>query len=153
MKYKIDWIERDSYGNLKASVTREDGSKELNINLGKEFNDKGIMAGHEVYAKEWKSPKNGKLYLFEEKVPTEGRTAHPGANSAFKTKLIEEAQQNKAKNIAEAQDRSAWMWAKNNASMLLQTRVNGLTEDQIANKVLDLATKIYNGEPTEPFND
>jgi len=64
---------------------------------------------------------------------------------------IAEAQSEKAKNIALAQDRSAWMWAKTNASTLLGTGA-GTNNDEIAERVLDLATKIYNGEPNSPFN-
>lgn len=63
------------------------------------------------------------------------------------------AQENKARQIAQAQDRSAWMWAKNNASELLSGVLShDLTHEERAEEVLKLATKIYNGEPTEPFN-
>lgn len=65
--------------------------------------------------------------------------------------MISEAQDVKAKNIAAAQDRSAWMWAKNNASTLYGDSLYNRPNEDIALLVLDLATKIYNGEPTEPF--
>lgn len=81
-------------------------------------------------------------------------TANRGAGlSAMKNASIEKFQNNKATQIAEAQDRSAWMWAKTNASTLLATQmIQGLSQDKIAEMVIGLATKIYNGEPTEPFN-
>ncbi len=74
-----------------------------------------------------------------------------------KSSQIAEAQHNKAEQIAQAQDRSAWMWAKNNASLLIaeiikfEMRQPSYDEDEIAKRVLSLATKIYNGEPVTPF--
>lgn len=75
-----------------------------------------------------------------------------GAN--FKSAQTKEFMDIKAKNIAQAQDRSAWMWAKTNASTLIAGTPHTNTPElqEIADKVLTLATKIYNGEPTEPFN-
>lgn len=76
------------------------------------------------------------------------------AGSNFKTQQIEKAMDKKADQIAKAQDRSAWMWAKINASTLLAqnnlAKTAGIQE--LADVVLELATKIYNGEPTEPFS-
>ncbi len=62
-------------------------------------------------------------------------------------------QNRKADSIKAAQDRSSWMWAKNNASELLAKRgwTKGVDLDVMANEVIELATKIYNGEPTTPF--
>ncbi len=75
-----------------------------------------------------------------------------GSFQANKTVSIDKAMDKKATNIKEAQDRSAWMWAKTNACTLLGDRMKEwLNQDDIANEVLSLATKIYNGEPTEPF--
>ena len=68
---------------------------------------------------------------------------------------IAEAQTEKAKNIALAQDRSAWMWAKTNASTIITSPNlrDGETSsaEEMVDKMIKLATKIYNAEPTEPF--
>lgn len=72
---------------------------------------------------------------------------------------IAEAQANKAQQISQAQDRSAWMWAKNNAALLIANNEHynkrrteeGMDLDVISNLVIELATKIYNGELKEPF--
>jgi hypothetical protein len=70
-----------------------------------------------------------------------------------KANLISEAQQRKEQSIAAAQDRTAWMWAKNNASELLAgTFTSEVSNSYITECVIELATKIYNGEPTEPFS-
>ncbi len=78
-----------------------------------------------------------------------------GAYKAIQKADIAEAQQTKAKNIAEAQDRSAWMWAKTNASTILtspQLRDSEYSSaDEMVEKLIKLATKIYNAEPLEPF--
>lgn len=71
--------------------------------------------------------------------------------------MISEAQDVKAKNIAAAQDRSAWMWAKNNASTLVAEMIKieihqpSYDDTNVLDRVIDLATKIYNSEPQEPF--
>lgn len=102
MKYKIEWIESDKYGNKKVSVSREDGSKILSAELGKEYKDMEVMAGHEINANEWKSPKNGKIYLF---IAKDGETSNGGARGAFKGKVIEEAQVRKNEFIGKTLDR------------------------------------------------
>ncbi len=74
---------------------------------------------------------------------------------AFKSAQIEKAMDKKADQIAKAQDRSAWMWAKTNASTILAPNyaINGRPPvNVIADEVIRLATLIYNGEPTEPFS-
>lgn len=86
--------------------------------------------------------------------PDEAQKPRGGASTAFKSAQIAEAQEKKAQSIAQAQDKSAWMWAKNNASTLLAAdpgRINGMDKDEIIEWVIDLATKIYNSEPLEPF--
>lgn len=76
-----------------------------------------------------------------------------GATGAFRTKQIAESMQVKAENIRAAQDRSAWMWSKTNASTLLADgRFQGMSLDSITDAVIRLATKIYNAEPIEPFS-
>lgn len=95
-------------------------------------------------------------------LPTKVRTPYAGARGASQG-MITKAMETKAHNIAAAQDRSAWMWAKNNATTLL-SNYKGLYEDVdfqkgkklpdvvMADAVIRLATKIYNGEPVEPFS-
>ena len=76
------------------------------------------------------------------------------ANAEVVSKSVEKAQEVKAKNIAQAQDRSAWMWAKTNATTIITSSnlKDGETSsaEEMVDKMLALATKIYNGEP-EPF--
>lgn len=71
-----------------------------------------------------------------------------------KEKGIAEAQERKARQIYEAQDRSAWMWARTSAANLIANHpaYKFFSEDKIVELVEELATKIYNMEPTEPFN-
>lgn len=71
-----------------------------------------------------------------------------------KADMVAVAQDKKAQNIAQAQDRSAWMWAKNNAAMLIANSpaLKTMNKEKMADAVIDLATLIYNGEPTEPFS-
>lgn len=86
--------------------------------------------------------------------------AKPKASGGFakhlteeKKQAIAEAQQNKAKQIEQAQDRSAWMWSKTNASTLIanSNKYKDLDIDELADLVQSLATKIYNSEPITPF--
>lgn len=73
---------------------------------------------------------------------------------AAKEKSIEKAQENKNRNIQAAQDRSAWMWAKNNAVMLIANHdsYKFVSINEMERTIEDLATKIYNFEPITPFN-
>lgn len=85
--------------------------------------------------------------------PTRGT----GNGGAFKTAQIEKAMDKKADQIAKAQDRSAWMWSKTNAATLIAATINsnssGVVADRmLSERVIRLATLIYNGEPTEPFS-
>lgn len=79
-----------------------------------------------------------------------------GAYKAVQKADIAEAQAVKAKNIAQAQDRSAWMWAKTNATTIVSSPNlrdgETSTAEEMVEKVIELATKIYNAEPLEPFN-
>lgn len=69
-----------------------------------------------------------------------------------KNGMIEVAQDRKAQNIKEAQDRSAWMWAKNNAAELMRLVPVPFEDDpKMVDRLHSLATKIYNLEPIEPF--
>ncbi len=53
-----------------------------------------------------------------------------------------------SENVEKAQDRTAWMWAKNNASTLLANKpeIAGASAENIANAVIKLASLIYKGE-------
>lgn len=71
-----------------------------------------------------------------------------------KEKVINEAMDKKNQNIQAAQDRSAWMWAKTNASSLIASPAymeKNLSIPELEERVLKLATLIYNGEPQTPF--
>lgn len=67
----------------------------------------------------------------------------------------QQIQEDISRRVHAAQDRTAWMYAKNNASTLLAAKEGhtvGKTIQNIAADVILLATLIYNGEPTEPFS-
>lgn len=64
---------------------------------------------------------------------------------------IAKAQENKATQIAAAQDRSAWMWAKNNATLLIANNDDLKNRENLIGLVGELATDIYNLEPHKPF--
>lgn len=125
---------------VSATLTDEQGVEFAGINaFNGEFNVSDTWFGELV--------KNGNYYNLV--------SPKQSAGNNFKTATIEKAMDKKAQNIAQAQDRSAWMWAKTNASTLLagsMNSINGTLDNQlIASKVIHLATLIYNGEPFEPF--
>ncbi len=157
MKFTISWLEKKNNDwyvvNLKDEAGEE--TKEVSINRtaknGQVFPDfDNLMSGGPVEGEPWTSGA-GKNYLFAPK--PEGSSKKPNMDRLMEKKStqIAEAQSNKAQQIAQAQDRSAWMWAKTNASTLIGDSMSSANNDTIANRILDLATKIYNGEPTEPF--
>lgn len=156
MKYTIEKIDNkvSAKGNAYAVCTLKDKDKTLECTLFSSFpNFANLKVGDEVEGELKSKDYQGKV-SFTLEVPKQasgGNFRRSGGN----TEAIKEAQANKAKSIAEAQDRSAWMWAKTNASTILQNadgRFAGKSNEEIANEIIDLATKIYNGEPTEPFN-
>ena len=109
-----------------------------------------IAPGAEIEAEVKKSPDGKYTNLVG------ANTGSRGAGiQAMKTAQIEHAMDKKAQQIAVAQDRSAWMWAKTNASTLIANNENyrAYPIHKIADEVIELATKIYNGEPLVPFND
>lgn len=147
MKYKIDWCEVKKEGETngrKWSIMEMALTDEQGVKTEKVSTFDSVMPGQEI---EGEVVKNDKGYLNFQSKKVE-------AKANFKTQQMNEVMDKKATNIKEAQDRSAWMWAKNNASTLLASRGIGSTTpaSEIANMVIDLATKIYNGEPNEPFN-
>lgn len=157
--FKVEWLEVKSPEWKVATLSDEKGTQYTDVSInavskkGEPFpNFENISLETPVIGVLWTSP-SGKHYLF----PPKANVGHSRASGgAFKTEQIKEAQASKARSIAEAQDRSAWMWAKTNAATILagteRFKDPLLTNKQISDIVIDLATKIYNGEPTEPFN-
>jgi hypothetical protein len=159
MKYKVELVEvknKDWYqvSLSKEGVTIDNVSVNRADNKGRLFpNFDGIMTGCEVEGELWES-KMGKHYLYPPKPTSVANQGNGGAyrgNPTFKSDQIKktafEIQQNVSENVAKAQDRSAWMYAKNGAVELLKGR------DWTVEDINDLATKIYNLEPITPFND
>ena len=149
--YKITWAEVKKTGNTNGrdwqimNMTLEDAD-------GTEIKDvstfEKVMSGDTI---EGEIVKKGQYLNFEPKKVDNGRKPNMDRLMDKKASQIGEFQHNKATQIAEAQDRSAWMWAKTNASTLIGDSMSSASTETIANRVLDLATKIYNGEPTVPF--
>lgn len=112
-----------------------------------------IAPGSTIEANPWNKPGSDKITLYAPKIMrTKASTFgnKPKVDVEGRLKVQEEI----TKNVKAAQDRTAWMYAKNNAATLLaniEARHEGGTTQEIANEVIDLATKIYNGEPTSPF--
>lgn len=154
---KIDWLVKKDDNWIIATLIKEDGTKINDVSINR-ANKKGevfpnfdeIRPGNSIDGTLWQSP-SGKWYLF---APKEQSNRKPNMDRIMdkKANLISEAQGEKAKHIAEAQDRSAWMWAKTNATTLIGDSMKDSDNDTITDRILDLATKIYNGEPLSPFN-
>lgn len=70
----------------------------------------------------------------------------------YKTNQIREAQTNKANQISKAQDRTAMLWAKVNASTLVahHPAYKELSIEEVERKISELASKILNDE-LQPF--
>lgn len=144
----------------KATLQNEAGATfpDVSINAvskkGEPFpNFANLAEGQEVDGILWESPK-GPWYLFPPKPVNSSPRGSGGSTGAYKTKQITEAMDTKARNIAEAQDRSAWMWSKTNAATLLagHDSIRGVTPNGIVDIMIGMATKIYNAEPIEPFS-
>lgn len=143
MKYKItNFQEREWNGKryVTANLETEQGEKFENISF---WNGEITATSTEIDGELQKNEKGYWKLVLPKKA----------SGAAFQKKNIEEAQERKAQHIAEAQDRSAWMWAKNNAAELVANN------DQYKNKpygeqldiINELATSIYNQEPLRPF--
>lgn len=111
MKYKVEWIETNKYGDKTASLTDEAGGKLLSVKLGKEFKGQDIMSGHTIEGTEWKSPKNGSIYIFPLKEenptayqykPVSGPRSTPQSDISTQVK---QAQERTAKGIEKTMDR------------------------------------------------
>lgn len=160
MKITIDWLEEkiSSSGTkyAKANVTDETGKTTENVAIFSSFPGfTELAAGHTVEGiikeKDWQGKKS---YSLEKEIVVRPPGARPNMDRIMEKKagLISEAQGRKEQSIREAQDRTAWMWAKNNATELLAGTIpSSYTKEAIAKEVLELATEIYNGEPTKPF--
>lgn len=156
MVYIIDWSEEKttSTGKQFKKVTAKD--EQGNVFEGNIWSDASFYAktgpGSEVEAEIRVTPDGKYKSLVDAKIArTQASTWSRGA----KTAEIKEAMEKKAEQIHAAQDRSAWMWAKTNASTLLSSgdiRMSQFSNEEILARVVDLATKIYNAEPNTPFN-
>ncbi len=152
MKYSIEWSEV-----IKRGETNGRAWKMTKMNLKDEagqlhdevttFDD--VMTGGTL---EGTIEMKGKYKNFKNlpKAPSNSIYKRPDI-----TENVKVAQERKEASIEKAQDRSAWMWAKTNASTLLAGNAHfqqqNFGEDMIVAQVIGLATKIYHGEPTTPF--
>lgn len=148
MKYEITWAETIKEGTgakgpwklTKMTLKDEGGAMHEGITTFDEVAPGQSIEGNIVLDGNYKNFKKDNA-----RKPNMERVMEKKASQ------IAEAQSNKATQIAQAQDRSAWMWAKTNASTLLGTSLTDKNNDVILDTVIDLATKIYNSEPQEPF--
>lgn len=158
-KFKVNWMAKKSEDWIVAALIDEGGTefKEVSINRtnkkGEVFpNFDGIMPGTEIEGNMWTSDA-GKHYLFAPKPQRAGGRSFSKSKEVVEGQL--KVQEEISKNVAKAQDRTAWMWAKNNAATLIAAtstiKESGFDSQGIADAVIELATKIYNGEPTDPF--
>jgi len=150
MIYKIVWCEVKKKGNTNGrdwaitemNLEDPEGNTVEKVSTFDSVQNGGTIEGTIL--------KNDKGYLNFKKLEAPDFIKNQ-RGGAYKEKVIGEAMEKKSQNIKEAQDRSAWMWAKTNASTLLGTSMATETNDDIAKAVIGLATKIYNGEPQVPF--
>jgi hypothetical protein len=155
-KITIDWsqIKTTQTGKEYKAVTFKDASgAEVTASVWSDAPFyQHIAPGAEVEAEVRKSPDGKYTNLVMANTSSTGGTRGGGA---FKSAQIEKAMDKKAGQIAQAQDRSAWMWSKNNASTLISgmklLEDKPMTLKDMADRVIHLATLIYNGEPNEPF--
>ncbi len=149
--FQIKWAESKKTGETNGrkweitnmTLTDQDGKDIENVSTFEKVMTGGTIEGEIV-------PK-GNYLNFEPKKVDNGKKPNFDRIMEKKSNQIAEAQSNKASQIAEAQDRSAWMWAKNNASTLIGDSMSSASNQTIAERILDLATKIYNGELQQPF--
>jgi hypothetical protein len=155
-KYKINWCEVKRTGTTNGrawSITEmtlvdEQGNETTNVST---FDS--VAPGTELEGQVVKNAKGYLNFIKKEEVQSNRK---PNMDRIIEKKQqgIAESQERKERGIAQAQDRSAWMWAKTNASTILANRSGFASQsiNEIADQVLELATMIYNGEPTVPFN-
>ena len=154
-EYNVKWMERKETSTgksyIKATLEGVDGT----VSIWSDFlNFANIAPGSNVTG-ELKKNDKGYLNLYPPKAERPQVGTFRGQSGGFKTAQAKELMQDKNNNIKEAQDRSAWMWAKTNASTLIagwKGALDGkISVDEISEMVIRLATQIYNGEPIEPF--
>lgn len=157
MLIKIEWseVKTSATGKEYKKVSFKDASG--NIVDASAWSDAPFYAqiapGAEIEAEVRKSADGKYTNLVMANQGSTGGNRGAGL-TAMKTAQIEKAMDKKASQIHAAQDRSAWMWAKNNAATLIAnmpSALSGKSSIQVADMVVSLATRIYNGEPTEPF--
>lgn len=165
-QYKVNWMEnkksKDGKEYIKATLDSETNER-FEASVWPDFSQYSKMApgatveGVIRVKGEYKNLVDGNLGPKPESLR---HGAPRGQYGGFKTQQVKELMQDKNRNIEAAQDRSAWMWAKTNAAQLLAGKSNAdmkiksdlMTLEGISDAVLNLATLIYNGEPTEPFS-
>lgn len=162
MKYTVSKLEKKSPEWYVADLLDDNGSALTSVSINK-VNKKGeqfpgfdqIAEGGEVAGEHWVS-QAGKNYLFEPKPEGQKSGGRPNMDRIMEKKsdMIHAAQDTKAENIAKAQERTSWMWAKYQACELYNhDRIGSKldSEDQALEKIHDFATKIYLLEPGAPF--
>ena len=159
MKYTIEWLEKktSSQGNAYIKATLLEGETTIdNVAIFGSFPGfadlaPGVAVEGELTEKEYNGAKSYTLNAPKVEGATRG-----GGTGMLKAKeaSIEKAQNRKEKSIEVAQDRSAWMWAKNNATSLVASHraYANLSAQEIEDTIEELATKINNFEPLTPFN-
>ena len=156
MKLTIDWLEKKSDDWIIVHTTNENGVVTENVSINRK-NQKGevfpgfddIAPGSTIEGEPWTSS-TGKHYIFAPKPQTNKK---PNMDRIIEKKQqgIAESQARKEQSIAQAQDRTAWMWAKNNAAMLVAHHDVYKNNNDIIGTIESLATEIYNMEPQRPF--
>ncbi len=158
-KFNIKWSEQKpptATGKLRmvATLTDENNSDITNVTIWGNFPGYAeLMSGHDVEGIliPAKDPKYGPSLS-----PIKTNVA-PRGNWGAKKDIVAgqlEVQSTITKNVERAQDRNAWMYAKQGATELVahHPAYKFLLKEQIVGEIEDLATKIYHAEPLTPFN-
>jgi hypothetical protein len=158
MKYTIDWSEEKTTSTgkpfKKVTAVDEDGKK-VDANVWSDAPFFAQVAPGATVEAELKVSADGKYTSLQGP-----KTERTGASAYSRTPKVDvaghlEVQKEITRNVVAAQDRTAWMWAKNNAAMLVANHqaYKFYSEEKVLDLVEDMATKIYNFEPLTPFND
>lgn len=152
MKYKLSNLTEKTWQDKKfVEATLTDEANNFSEKVSS-WNGEITMGMTEIDCELYK---NAKGYWAISAPKKSGGGAGIARSMEVKATNIAVAQDKKAENIKQAQDRSAWMWAKYSACELYANDRIGSkldNEDETISKILSFATKIYNGEPTEPFS-
>lgn len=152
-KFKINWVEKkvgkSGKEYLVMHLVDEAGKETQNVSTF----TLTYMAGQEI---EGEIVQNGNFLNWKAKLEAP-EFIKKGASTFMmekKATQIAEAQTKKAQSIAEAQDRSALMWAKYGACEIVahHPAFKELDGNEVVDMIEKLFTRIYNGEPLEPFN-